>query len=76
MICSCPRGDSGAIFVNISLRLQLVAIAPSLEKTGEVSKVTAYTSDLIELVSGVSPVSTHPLSTRTFIVLAYCTDAL
>lgn len=35
---------------------QLVAVAPSLEKTGEVTKVTAYTSDLIELVSGVSPV--------------------
>ncbi|KAK9919093.1 hypothetical protein WJX75_009336 [Coccomyxa subellipsoidea] len=34
----------------------LVAVAPSLEKTGEVTKVTAYTSDLIELVSGVSPV--------------------
>ena len=37
--------------------VQLVAVAPSLEKTGEVTKVTAYTSDLIELVSGVSPVS-------------------
>jgi hypothetical protein len=35
---------------------QIVAVAPALEAAGEVTRVTAYTSDLIELVSGVCPV--------------------
>ena len=35
---------------------QIVAVAPALESAGEVTRVTAYTSDLIELVSGVPPV--------------------
>ena len=42
---------------------QIVAVAPALESAGEVTRVTAYTSDLIELVSGVPPVSlADPLS--------------
>ena len=38
------------------LRAQIVAVAPALESAGEATRVTAYTSDLIELVSGVPPV--------------------
>ena len=37
--------------------LQVLSVSPELQKSGEVTKVTAYTSDLIELVSGVCPVS-------------------
>jgi hypothetical protein len=36
--------------------LQVVAVSPELQAAGEVTKVPAYTSDLIELVSGVCPV--------------------
>lgn len=37
--------------------LQVLSVSPELQRSGEVTKVTAYTSDLIELVSGVCPVS-------------------
>jgi len=40
-----------------SFVLQVVSVSPELQATGEVTKITAYTSDLIELVSGVCPVS-------------------
>ena len=43
---------------------QIVAVAPALEASGEVTRVTAYTSDLIELVSGVCPVRPPPLQIR------------
>lgn len=37
--------------------VQVIAVASSLESNGGVTRVAAHTSDLIELVSGVSPVS-------------------
>ena len=43
--------------------LQVLSVSPELQKMGEVTKVTAYTSDLIELVSGVCPVSLMASST-------------
>ncbi len=42
--------------------LQVLSVSPELQKSGEVTKVTSYTSDLIELVSGVCPVSLQPPS--------------
>lgn len=36
--------------------IAVVAVSPELQAAGEVTKVPAYTSDLIELVSGVCPV--------------------
>ena len=48
--------------------LQVVAVSPELQAAGEVTKVPAYTSDLIELVSGVCPVrllSCSPLTLST-----------
>ena len=44
--------------------LQVVAVSPELQVTGEVTKATSFTSDLIELVSGVCPVnlSSMPVS--------------
>ena len=41
----------------VCVLLQVLSVSPELQKSGEVTKVTAYTSDLIELVSGVCPVS-------------------
>lgn len=48
--------STGLVCVSVYV-LQVIAVAPSLESNGGVTRVAAHTSDLIELVSGVSPVS-------------------
>ena len=61
LVCraSCPC-SSAELLCGL---LQVLSVSPELQGSGEVTKVTAYTSDLIELVSGVCPVSPSPPST-------------
>ena len=48
-------------------------MSPELQVTGEVTKATSFTSDLIELVSGVCPVSFSrvPVSSAIFTAASY-----
>ena len=40
---------------------QVVAVAPEMSREGDVTRVATYTSDLIELVSGLCPVTSCKL---------------
>ena len=48
-------------------------MSSELQVTGEVTKATSFTSDLIELVSGVCPVnlSSMPVSSAIFTAASY-----